>query len=352
VNTLLVGDRFIAADAFQAAVERELGAGFGPLRTVAWSAEPSEQHSLQQVMERDGPEAVPAPAEIVAAASGAELLVVHFAPVPAAVLEAAPDLAAVVVARAGVENVNLAEASRRGVAVVNVVGRNAAAVAEQTLALLLAEVRDVARADAAIKQGGWPKAFPGPVWELAGRTVGMIGFGHVGRQLARRLAGFGVRLLVFDPYVDSDTIDALGGRKVADLDQVFREGDVVTLHARLTDETRRFIGREQFDLMKPTAYFVNTARSRMVDYDALYDALEQRRIAGAGLDVHEDEPLPPDSPWRGLDNVTLSAHVAGSTVEARDNSVRLVAEAVRELAETGRAVTTVNAAALRGPGGR
>jgi D-3-phosphoglycerate dehydrogenase / 2-oxoglutarate reductase len=266
------------------------------------------------------------------------------------VLRAARGLAAVVVARARVENVNVAEASRRGVAVVNVVGRNAAAVAEQTLALLFAEVRDVARADAEIKDGGWPKRFSGAVWELAGRTVGVVGFGHVGRQLARRLAGFGVRLLVFDPYVDSDTIDAFGGRKVADLDQVFREADVVTLHARLTDETRRFIGREQFDLMQPTAYFVNTARSRMVDYDALFDALKERRIAGAGLDVHEDEPLPPDSRWRGLDNVTLSAHVAGSTVEAWDNSVRLVAEAVRELAETGRAVTTVNADALGNAG--
>lgn len=350
MNTLVAGDHFISADAFRAAIERELGTGFGPLRTVAWSADPSEQHGLQQVMERDGPEAVGVPAEIVAAAAGAELLVVHFAPVPAAVLRAARGLAAVVVARAGVENVNVAEASRRGVAVVNVVGRNAAAVAEQTLALLFAEVRDVARADAEIKDGGWPKRFSGPVWELAGRTVGVIGFGHVGRQLARRLAGFGVRLLVFDPYVDSDTIDAFGGRKVADLDQVFREADVVTLHARLTDETRRFIGREQFDLMRPTAYFVNTARSRMVDYDALFDALKERRIAGAGLDVHEDEPLPPDSRWRGLDNVTLSAHVAGSTVEAWDNSVRLVAEAVRELAETGRAVTTVNADALGNAG--
>lgn len=348
MDTLVVGDRFIPCEAFQAAIERELGGGFGPLRAVGWAAAPDEQHGLQQLMEVDGPEAVPTPPEIVAAARDAELIAVHFAPVPAAVLEAAPKLVAVVVARAGVENVNVAEASRRGVAVANVLGRNAAAVAEHTLALLLAEVRDVARADAGIKAGGWPKEFPGPAWELAGRTVGMVGFGHVGRQLARRLAGFGVRLLVFDPYVDGDTIDAHGGEKVADLDRVFREGDAVTLHARLTAETRRFIGREQFALMKPAAYFVNTARSRMVDHDALYEALARRRIAGAALDVHDDEPLPPDSPWRRLDNLTLTAHVAGATEEAREKSVRLVAEAVRELAETGRTATVVNAAALAG----
>jgi D-3-phosphoglycerate dehydrogenase len=151
---------------------------------------------------------------------------------------------------------------------------------------------------------------------------------------------------VFDPYVDRDTVDAHGGEKVAELNQVFRESDVVTLHARLTAETRRFIGREQFALMKPTAYFVNTARSRMVDHEALYEALAERRIAGAALDVHDDEPLPPDSPWRRLGNVTLSPHVAGSTVEAREKSVRLVAEAVRELARTGRSATTVNAPAV------
>ncbi len=346
MDTLVVGDRFISHETFRTAIERDLGGGFGPLRTVDWAAPPERQHSLQQTMETDGPEAVPTPAEVVAAAGEAELLVVHFAPVGLAVLEAAPRLAAVVVARAGVENVNLAEASRRGVAVANVLGRNAAAVAEQTLALLLAEVRDVARADAGIKAGGWPKEFAAPAWELAGRTVGMVGFGHVGRQLARRLAGFAVRLLVFDPYVDRDTIDAHGGEKVAELDQVFREGDVVTLHARLSAETRRFIGREQFALMKPTAYFVNTARSRMVDHDALYQALAEHRIAGAGLDVHDHEPLPPDSPWRALDNVTLSPHVAGSTVEAREKSVKLVAEAVRELAERGRTATVVNADAV------
>jgi D-3-phosphoglycerate dehydrogenase len=274
------------------------------------------------------------------------VLVAHFAPVPRAVLEAAPRLRAVVVARAGVENVNVEQASRRGVAVVNVVGRNAAAVAEHTLALLLAEMRHLARVDAGIRAGGWPEEAPGPVLELAGRTVGLVGFGHVGRQLARRLVGFRVRLLVYDPYVDPDTIDAHGGSKVLELDEIFRQSDVVSLHARLTDETRRFIGAEQFALMKPTAYFINTARSRMVDYDALYQALASERIAGAGLDVHEDEPLPPDSPWRRLGNVTLSPHVAGATAEAWRNSVELVAEAVRELAERGRAVNTVNAAAL------
>jgi len=347
MRILVVGDQFIPSEAFQRAIERELGSDAGSIATVTWAgANREEQHAAQQVMEKEGPEAVPTPDEIVEAAGNAEVIAVHFAPVSKAVLEAAPSLRAVVVARAGYENVNLEEASRRKVAVVNVLGRNAAAVAEQTIALLLGELRDVARADAAIKAGGWPEQTASPVYELSGRTVGLIGFGHVGRQLARRLAGFGVRLLVHDPYVDPDTIDAHGGSKVLELDEIFRQSDVVSLHARLTDETRRFIGAEQFALMKPTAYFINTARSRMVDYDALYQALASDRIAGAGLDVHEDEPLPPDSHWRRLPNVTLSPHVAGSTEDAWRKSVELVATAIRELAERERAANTVNSQAL------
>jgi D-3-phosphoglycerate dehydrogenase len=120
----------------------------------------------------------------------------------------------------------------------------------------------------------------------------------------------------------------------------------IALHARLTDETRRFIGREHFDLMKPTAYFINNARSRMVRCDDLYEVLQEGRIAGAALDVHDDEPLGKDSPWLELENVTLTPHIAGTTTDTWENSVRLVAEAVKEFAETGGASNTVNAEAL------
>ncbi len=349
MRTLIIGDHFIGADVFREAIEHELGEGFGPVRTVMWAgADMEEQHAEQQIMEWKGPEAVRTPTEVVEACTDAEVIAVHFAPIPLAVLDAAKGLKAVVVARAGVENVNLEEATRRGVAVVNVQGRNANAVAEQAVCLMLTEIRDVARADATIKAGGWPEEPTSPVFELAGRTVGVIGLGNVGRKLARRLAGFDVRLLVYDPYVDAATITQHGGEKVEDLDLVFREADVVTLHARLTPETHRFIGRAQFELMKPSAYFINNARSRMVDYDALYQVLASRRIAGAALDVHEDEPLPADSPWRRLGNVTLTPHTAGATPQVWTNSARLVAEAIKELAETGRATNTVNPEALEG----
>lgn len=344
MEVLCVGDLFLSSERFREAIEKEMGEGFGPIREVSWAGETAEdQHHLQQLMEQEGPEAVPVPEEIVEALGEAEALVVHFAPVSEAVLDAGPNLKAVIVARAGFENVNVEAASARGIAVVNLQGRNASSVAEQALGLMLAETRSIARSDRGIRAGGWPKEFPQEPYDLSGCTVGLIGFGQVARQLASRLSGFGVTLLVYDPYVDEETISSHGGEKVEDLNAIFREGDFVSLHARLSEETSRFIGREHFELMKPTAFFINTARSRMVRYDDLLEALREGRIAGAGLDVHDDEPLEEGSPWLELENVTLTPHVAGSTSSAWDNSVRMVAEAVRELDETGRAKNTVNA---------
>jgi D-3-phosphoglycerate dehydrogenase / 2-oxoglutarate reductase len=347
VEVLCVGDLFLSSERLKEAIEKEMGGDFGPVREVSWAGERAEeQHHLQQVMEQDGPESVPTPEEIVETIGDAEVIAVHFAPIPEAVLDAGPNLQAVVVARAGYENVNVEVASARRIAVVNLVGRNAPAVAEQAIALMLAETRDIARVDRGIRAGKWPKEFPQTPYDLYGCTVGLIGFGQVARQLAPRLSGFDVKLLVYDPYVDEETIESYGGEKVEQMERVFREADFVSLHARLTDETRRFIGWEHFELMKPTAYFINNARSRMVRYDDLYEVLKEGRIAGAALDVHDDEPLGEGNPWVELENVTLTPHIAGTTTSTWENSVRMVAEAVKEIAETGRATNTVNAESL------
>ncbi|SDS87214.1 2-hydroxyacid dehydrogenase [Actinopolymorpha singaporensis] len=344
MRTLVIGDHYIPASAY---VEALAGAGLDPagVRTVDWSGGKADQHAAQQRMEKEGPGVVPVPAEIVAAVGDAQALALHFAPVPAAVLDAGPDLRAVVVARAGLENVDIEAATARGIAVVPIAGRNASGVAELAIGLMISEGRSVARADASVKAGGWRKDFGGPGTEIGGSTVGLVGFGHVGRELARRLRGFGVRLLVADPYVDDDVLAAHDATRV-DLDTVFAESDFVHVLARLTPETERFVGAAQFALMKPTAYFVNTSRARLVDHDALYDALAEGRIAGAGLDVYDSEPLPPDSPWRSLDNVTLTTHFGGETHTTNTRSARLVAEAIAELHRTGQVASAVNASAL------
>lgn len=343
---VIIGDRFIPAAFYIDALAETCGPGLGPVRGVEWRGSKAEQHASQQAMEWQGPEAVPVPAEIVGAVGEAEVLAVHFAPVSRAVLMAAPALRAVCVARAGLENVDVTAATAREVGVVPVFGRNATAVAELAVGLMLTEARDIARVDASVKTGGWRKNLSRPGREIGGSTVGMAGFGHVGRAFATVLRGFGARLIAYDPYVSDDVLADHAVARAGTLDAVFRESDFVQVFARLTAETERFIGASHFAMMKPTACFVNTARSRLVDTAALYDVLASHSIAGAALDVHDQEPLPADSPWRRLDNVTITTHFAGDTTTTSVRSARLVAESVAELAATGRCVSAVNAREL------
>lgn len=346
MHVVIVGDRFIPAEFYIDALAEACGPGFGPVRGVEWTGTKAEQHISQQAMEWQGPEAVAVPREIVEAVAEAEILAVHFAPVSRAVLLAAPALRAVCVARTGLENVNVVTATARGVGVVPISGRNATAVAELAVGLMLTEARDIARVDASVKTGGWRKNLSRPGREIGGSTVGMVGFGHVGRAFASVLQGFASRLLAYDPYVADDVLAAHSVTRADSLDTVFRESDFVQVFARLTAETERFIGARHFTLMKPTAYFLNTARSRLIDSAALYDALAFRRIAGAALDVHDQEPLPANSPWRRLDNVTITTHFAGDTTTTTMRSARLVAEAIAELSATGRCASAVNAREL------
>lgn len=347
-NVLVVGDLLVGADELRDAITAACGDDVGEVRTVVFGPDMdlTQQHGTQQAMEHDGPEAVDAPDEVVAAVGDADVLVVHFAPVPSAVLEAGTKLRAVVVARHGYENVNVEAASRAGVAVVNILGRNAAAVADQTIGLILDALRHIRRADHQLRAGGWSAGLPERTGDLTGATVGLIGFGKVGRQVARRLIGFDVRLLVHDPYVERTIVEAAGGRRRPDLHGMLADCDVVCLHARLTDETRRFIGAAEFATMPDHAVFVNNARSAMVDMDALADALASGGIAAAGIDVHDDEPLAEDSPWRRMDNVTVTPHLAGQSAGMRRLTAELVGDAVRELVTSGRARNTVNADAL------
>ncbi|MGW7366132.1 2-hydroxyacid dehydrogenase [Streptomyces sp. NPDC054841] len=345
MRLLVIGDNFIPAEVYVRVLAASPVADAVSVRSVDWAGDKAAQHKAQQRMEWNGPDAVPAPTEIVQAVGDAEVLAAHFAPVPSAVLQAGRDLKAVVLARSGTENVDVDAASRLGIAVVRVSGRNASAVAELALGLMLNECRSIARADRSIKNGDWRKSFPRQGTEVGGSTVGFVGFGHVGHELAWRLHGFGCRLLVADPYADEEALHRHHAERT-DLDTVFRESDFVQVTARLTAETERFINARHFSLMKPSAYFVNTSRSRLVNTEDLYDALAAGRIAGAALDVYDQEPLPADSPWRTLDNVTLTPHYGGDTLTTNATSARLVAEAVAELHASGRCRGAVNAHAL------
>lgn len=346
MRTLVIGDGFIPAASYEAAVATLARPGEVDLVTVDWAGAKSEHHRLQQVMEVKGANAVDAPAEVLAALDGVEAVCMHFAPVNRAVIDAAKDLRLISVARAGLENVDLAAATERGIGVVPAMGRNAGAVAELQIGLMLAEARNIARADASIKSGGWRKDFPGARIEITGSTVGMVGFGHVGRVFAQRLSGFGPTLIAYDPYADAARLAEHGVRRVDTIEEVFATADFVVVQARHTAETDRFIGADLFALMKPTAYFVNVSRSRVVDTAALVATLQAGGISGAGLDVFDEEPLPADSPWRTLDNVTMTTHFGGDTEDTNRTSARLVVEGVLEFVRTGTVAHAVNAGQL------
>ncbi len=252
-------------------------------------------------------------------------------------LEAAPNLKFIGVCRGNVgQHVDVQAAARRGVTVVNTPGRNAAAVAELTIGLMLSLARKIPAAHAMIRAGQWQSAVDNLTgWqgiELCGQTAGLIGYGAVGRRVARRLAAFEMKVVAYDPYVVYDPYKREDESQVTFVarDDLLCQSDWVSLHCSLTQETRDMIGAREIALLRPGAFLINTARAAIVDEAALLDALRGHRIAGAGLDVHQVEPLPPSSPWLRLDNVVLTPHLGGATSDVvRRHSEMIVADLER-----------------------
>ncbi len=302
------------------------------LEVIEWTARDEvELHRRIRHIEQSGPGAHPPPHAVWKSAREAELIVTHLCPISAELIEQAVNLRVIGVCRAGTENVDRPAAQARGIRLYHVPARNAVAVAEFTVGLILAERRNIARAHLALVTGGWRKTFSNAAFftELAGKAVGLIGFGAVGQMVADRLAPFGVHLLVHDPFQSAQVVERHGGRTLP-LEELLSCADVVSLHARRQSHEPALIGARELALMKPTAYLINTARAHLVDMDALLQVLQRKRIAGAAIDVFVQEPLPEDSPLRRLDNITLTPHLAGSTLEAFHQSPRLLAERIRQ----------------------
>ena len=332
IKALLIGDAMILGSEFKLAAEKYLGDALAETVVGNWETSWPKLQDRRLVVEKKGPEVEVVDALILEHGQDAELLAGLFVPISSKVFDAMPKLRIAGVSRAGVENVNVAEASKRGVVVFNIEGRNAEAVSDFAVGMMLAECRNIARAHFAIKSGQWRKAFSNSDWvpELKGKKVGIIGFGYIGRLVAQKLSGFGVTRLVYDPFVGAEDVRAAGCVPV-DKETLFKESDFVTLHARMSESTKNMVGEKELAWMKPTAYVVNTARAGMIDANALAAALQEKRIAGAGLDVFPDEPPKPDSPFLALDNVTLSTHIAGTTKEALSRSPEILMEDIAML---------------------
>lgn len=323
MKLLAIADHYIPPDFMRAGLASLAELGI-EIEVRHWSqASLLDLQHANLAIEKGGPDAVALPAELRANLADFDIVVVQFAPLNRAFIEAATKLKVIAVLRGGTENIDVPLATQRGIAVLNTPGRLARAVAECTVGLILAEMRNLARGHARLVQGNWDRSFSNAddIPELYRRTVGLVGYGAVAQLVAKFLESFGCRLLAFDPYFKGDPAPA----ELCELPTLLRESDVVSLHARLCAETQHLIGAKELALMKPTAILVNTARSGLVDEVALVQALRERRLMGAALDVFDTEPLPAGQPFLQLDNVTLTPHLAGSTGDAFRNSPVLMA---------------------------
>jgi len=328
----IIGDNFMLPQVFRAEIEKA-ASGDLDIRTLqtAWPDEPMEFGNpllgLDKVKEYFGH-----PDEVVDFIGDAEILVTQLAPLSDGMMRRLPTLKLVAVSRGGPINIDMEAAKAHGITVVNVPGRNATAVAEFTLGAILAETRLIRVGHEALRKGEWR----GDLYradrtgrELNEMTVGVIGYGNIGTKVVRLLRAFGCHVLVCDPYVQLSAEDRNAGVELVALDDLLSRSDVVTLHPRVTEETRGMIGKDIIARMKPGVILINTARGPLVDYDALYEALVSGQIASAMLETFAVEPVPSDWPLLQLPNVTLTPHIAGASVRTVTYAAEQAAEEVR-----------------------
>jgi D-3-phosphoglycerate dehydrogenase len=234
------------------------------------------------------------------------------------VLEAAPHLKAIVCTATGIDSVDLSEATPKGILVTNLPDYSVEAVAEHAFALMLCLCRNIIPGMKAIKEGKWEQARFMQGLEIEGKTLGIIGLGKIGRRVAEKGRALSMNIVFYDPYISREMTQAKGYEKKDHLMDLVRLSDIVTVHAFLATETKRMFGESELRAMKPTALLLNVARGGIVDEEALYKALKERWIAGAGVDVLAEEPPAKDHPLLALDNFVVTPHIAWNTKEAED----------------------------------
>lgn len=328
----IIGDHFMLPEVFEAKIRAACGdAPAIRTRKDNWPDAPME-HGYA-VAGLDGlKEYFGTPDDVCAFIADAEILVTQLAPMSRGMLERLPGLRMIAVSRGGPVNIDMAAARDHGVLVVNTPGRNASAVAEFTLGAMLAETRKIRLGHEALRRGEWR----GDLYraDITGRelnelVVGVIGYGNIGTRVVKLLLAFGARVLVHDPYIQLAPEDAAAGVELVGLDRLLAQSDVVTLHPRVTAETRGMMDAAAFAAMKPGALFLNTARGPLCDYDALYAALESGHLSGAMLETFAVEPVPADWPLLQHPNVTLTPHIAGASVRTVTYAAEQAAEEVR-----------------------
>lgn len=277
------------------------------------------------LLEQKGVGAAPICKSLIENCEGKEILVVHCATINKEILDKCKDLKILGVLRGGLDNIDIEEVEKRGIKLIHAPWRSANAVADFTIGMMLAEDKNISRGHHYLRNGVWKRDYINDSYirDLNKCVVGIVGFGNIGVRVAQRLKGFGSDIIVHDPFVNDEKIEELGYRAVSK-DELFKLSDIVTLHLRQTKDTMNFVGEKELKLMKKQAYIINTARSGILNTEALLNALETKQIGGAAIDVFDQEPLPEDSKFLKLENVTITPHIAGYSSDTVINSVEIV----------------------------
>ncbi len=332
MNTLkiaVIGDQFILSNIFEHALRDELGDR--PLeifsKDLEWPDVPffgENGPAGNEIREYSG-----SPDELYGLLASADALVTHLAPVTEDLLNKCENLKFIGVSRGGPTNINIKAAKAKNVVVCNVPGRNAAAVAEFAVGVILANIRRITVGHTGLSQGIWR----GDLYrydltgdELSDLTVGVLGYSHVGQRLVRLLKPFGCKILICDPYVTLSLQDKLDGVGQVDIDELINRSDVLSLHARSTPETVGILSAERIAKMKQGAVVINTARGSLIDQDALVSALKSGKLGGAALDTYEVEPPNKNDELLTLPNVTLTPHIAGASRRVSSYAAEMIAQ--------------------------
>lgn len=304
------------------------------IQRFEWFSDLSKDEFQQKILsiEQSGPENVRLPNGLLDALTDADVILVHLAPVSEKMIAVASHLRLIGACRGGVENVNVDVATKRKIPIIHVI-RNAEPVADFTLGLIIAETRNIARAHCSIMRGVWQKSFANDPYKttLKNLKVGLVGAGYIGRLVLKRLACLGIETAVYDPYVKPEDLaeDNLHPEFLG-LKELFSTCDVISLHMRVSPQTSNMVNKSVLSLMKPSAYLINTSRAEIINRDDLVNVLTKRKIAGAAIDVFWQEPLTRDDAFLKLDNVTLTTHIAGDTVDAISRAPYLLKDVMND----------------------
>lgn len=344
MKIVVIGDIVVSCELLAEAA-KSLPGGEHEIQAIEWKSDSRQEFQKKALnIEKNGPTAEKVPQEAYTAVEDADILLTHFCPVPEDLIEAGKKLKLIGTCRGGMEHVDIAAATKRNIPVIHCI-RNAEATSDFAVGLMFAETRNIARAHAAIKQGNWRKEYVNSNYttSMCEMTVGVVGLGHIGKLVAKKCAGIGMKVIAFDPFVKQETVDEAGlPVKMVEREELFRTADIVTLHMRVTPETKNSINKDLIGLMKPTAYLINTSRAGVLCKEDLVDALKNKRIGGAAIDVFWEEPIPEDDSLLCLDNLTMTPHNAGNVVDALPKSPLLLAKTIISYWETGKSDMVVN----------